>query len=495
VGEVDAIGDASGVASPTRRIVLASALLAALGAAPGEPLSRDPAPLPERHRGVLPARIDPASLTSTERLRSLSLARLPQHHQVVQQLCRGETEVRARFLDGLRRALAESGHPLRWAYWQIATACPQPDHCAWLTAHLDGSSSAVRDFLWRAIAHCRALDEPALFERADAPDDAVVTFHARRERTDAVHSERLARVVERRAAAGEPGALRDALAAYARMDHPQTAARLIALHGRAADPERRLQLALAMRNQADPAASRLFFESCHENLEARTRAWEAAGGDLHGSPTRWGDPCRSDPAAAWLAAGARAAEPGSPDPLRHVPPDLGRSAWLPEQAEFQFGDRTLLLRQLFELVRPELDGVVLEDVWPAVDAVALHRGQLPVQAFVNGDGVTLHVPERDGGPDLEVAERIRDELLVALRAPRCIDVWLRGERLRFAYAPGDDDDYDVTASLAIANRLLIEVGSGRRIARLATEVGLAVLVAPPDALERAAARGLLAARP
>jgi hypothetical protein len=69
-------------------------------------------------------------------------------------------------------------------------------------------------------------------------------------------------------------------------------------------------------------------------------------------------------------------------------------------------------------------------------------------------------------------------------------VWWRGEQFRFEHR-GIGDNYDVNAALAITNFLLEETGTSRRVARLATEAGLAVLVAEPAGMARARAQGLL----
>jgi hypothetical protein len=158
--------------------------------------------------------------------------------------------------------------------------------------------------------------------------------------------------------------------------------------------------------------------------------------------------------------------------------------------DFQFSDHTGLLRQLADLLRPDLDEAFFDDVWPAADAVRLYRGPHQIQVFVNGDGVTLGVPERDGAPDLAVAAAITNEVTAALREPRILEVWWRGEQFRFAHR-GTSDNYDVNAALAITNFLLEETGTTRRVARLATEAGLAVLVAEPAGMARARAQGLL----
>jgi hypothetical protein len=470
--------------------LLAILLPLLLGAGSGALLSREAAPVPARLSGPLPARIDPAALTTTEALRSLGLVRLPQFRHVRQRLCRGDAAERVRFHDGLARALAEPGAPLHHAYFELAAGCEDVrDHCEWLASDADDASGAVADLLWSALAICWPLDDAGRFESAGVPDDAVVSYYAKRRRTDRVHSARLAAVVERRVGASDASALENALNAYARMDHPATARHLMRLHAASADDERRYALTVAMRYQSDPEASRLFHDTCSRRLEAGMEAWRNGGGNPRGSPMRWGNPCDGSKDRIFEQPRPTEAAPNR-DPLDAIPETLGRHARLDMGGDFQFSDHTGLLRQLADLLRPDLDDAFFDDVWPAADAVRLYRGPHSIWVFVNGDGVTLGAPDRDGAPDLAVAKAITNEVTAALRAPRILEVWWRGEHFRFAHY-GTGDHYDINAALAITNFLLEDAGSARRVARLATEVGLAVLVAEPAGMARARAQGLL----
>ncbi len=244
-----------------------------------------------------------------------------------------------------------------------------------------------------------------------------------------------------------------------------------------------------MRNQTEPAASEIFHSSCERDLAESIETWRRRGGSLRGSPTRWGHPCRGATAESWAATPSP--KTSHEDPRFAFPAELGRAVWLSSEPGWQFDDQTLPLWQIAEVVRPDLDDAIFRDVWPAVDAVALHRGPAAVDVFVNGDGVTLHVPLRDGRPDLSVAEEIRDALLPALEQERRIDAWRDGERLSVRYRPAKDR-YDVDALLEMANALLADARSELRVARIATDVGFRVQIATPEQIARARARGFLA---
>ncbi len=461
-----------------------------LGADSGTLISRETAPVPERVRGPLPARLDLAMLSTTEALRSLGLARLPQFRQLLQRVCRGDAAERMRFGAGLKRALAEPDAPLRTAYYEVATNCRDvPDHCEWLASEADRASGATATFLWSATALCWPLNEAGRFEGDDVPDDAVVAFHAKRQRVDRVHSARLAAIVDRRVRSSDAAAARDALEAYASMDHPATTEHLLRLHSAATDDELRYALAAAMGNQSDPKASQLFKDACARRLDAEIKAWNEGGAQPRASPLRWGGPCKSFPALS-----RRDAHPDDvrEDPLDAIPDALGRRAWLMGKSDFQFGDHSGLLRELVELLRPELDDAYFDDVWPAANAVHLFRGPRRTQTFVGGDAMIVGVPQKEGAPDLSVAEAIGNELTAALLAPRVLEVWWRGEQFRFVHH-GSGDEYDVDAALAIANFLLEEAGSTRRAVRLAVNrgLGVAVLIAEPDGMASARRQNLL----
>ena len=322
----------------------------------------------------------------------------------------------------------------------------------------------------------------------------------RRRRPERVHSDRLAGIVRRRVERGEEAPLRDAVSAYAFMDHPKTAATLLDLHTRTDSPEMRRILVYGMANQSDPQAHRLFTDTCRRYLAERMERWRASGSWPRASPRRWGDPCTG----TFREHGKQRLTPpradgpmGPPVPRDRLLGIEGRVSRFIDIMSTQFTEQARLLRQFADLVQPDLDGVIFEETWPAADSVPLQQGPHAVQIFVNGDGVTFHAADRAGKPDLEQAQRIKDRLESALRETRLIDAYWKGERFRFRYQPrGDRNDYfDAEAMIEIANTLLEATGSEKRIAWVESPGEIAVLVATAAEIERAVALGLLESEP
>ncbi len=402
-----------------------------------------------------PPPVDLTRLTPTERLQSLSGARLPGFFRVQAEVCRGDGVARARYLEGLARALAVPGAPLAPAYQEIVGGCRFGPPCSWLREELGRWGPRVDTFLWREVASCHPLDAPGLFDGSGAPDAAVVAYHARRP-IGRFHSRRLAEIVAARYRLGDPEPLRDALAVYGRMVHEETAAHLLDLASRPAEDEIQWGVVKALRHQSDPSVRERFFVACRERQRASVERWRARGAHPRASPLRWGDDCA--PGGRWIDRPRAAAERGPPVP-EHAG---GFPVW--HVPGLQFEDASRLLWEMAAALAPDLDEVVFRDVWPAVDRVPLHRGPARFHGFINGDAIAVELPLRDGKPDLGAWAALEAELLAALPRPRRIDVSWRGETRSSAYEPSREA-YDLDRFVEIANRTLARVGSARRIER------------------------------
>jgi hypothetical protein len=473
-----------------RALFLAALVGLAAASTPSHADSAATADLYARFRAPLPARLDEASLSTTAALRSMGGMRLPQFEHARQRLCRGDSFERARFLDGLHRALAEPETPLRYAYREIAVQCHElRSHCEWLAAQAERHAGDAAELLWSATASCWPIEDPARFESRAVPDDVVVGFYGRLRPGEHLHSARLAEVVERRVGANDERGADDALLAYARMDHPATASHLLRLLEQTTNETTRRSIAQALIEQTSADAARVGTEICRRNLEVAMDAWRQSGANLRGSPMRFGDPCMR---GALGGPRPMQATEQYEDPLAAIPASLGTRAFVSMSGDFQFTDHTRLLRELIELVRPELDDVLVDDEWPAVEAVSLDRGARELMIFVNGDGVNVRVPERDAAPDARAGDLVAIELTTALQAPRRFVVWSRGETFRFEHR-GVGGEFDVEAALGVTNFLLERAGSARRVALLPIPHRLAVLVAEPAAMTDAFGRGLVEA--
>jgi hypothetical protein len=131
------------------------------------------------------------------------------------------------------------------------------------------------------------------------------------------------------------------------------------------------------------------------------------------------------------------------------------------------GSHAPLARQLAELVHPDLDDVVFEEGWPALDRFSFDRGPTPAFAFV--DRLGFRVGVRD---ELELAV-LTEELRVAIAEPHFLDAYLDGARFRHALR-ARGSRYEVEAVVAALNQLLALRGSGQRLLLLAADAGTSV---------------------
>jgi hypothetical protein len=116
------------------------------------------------------------------------------------------------------------------------------------------------------------------------------------------------------------------------------------------------------------------------------------------------------------------------------------------------GSHAPRMRRMVDLVRPELDALVIEEVWPSLDEFVFERG--PLDAWVNVDAsYRVKVGERAGEPDPDQIEAIKKDLESALAAPHFVDAWMDGQRFRF-HIRGLGPFYDMEALVGAMNTLL-----------------------------------------
>jgi hypothetical protein len=159
-------------------------------------------------------------------------------------------------------------------------------------------------------------------------------------------------------------------------------------------------------------------------------------------------------------------------------------AFSPEDAQ-AIGSHAPLMRRLVDRVSPDLDDLVLEEVWPALDAFALDRG--PVPAFPVVDGLGFKIGVRD---ERDVAQ-VTEELRAALAEPHFVDAYLDGSRFRFALRPLGRR-FDVETIVGALNQLLELRGSEQRLLLLAPPPGetwLEILAGPRGRLLEAVQAG------
>ena len=173
----------------------------------------------------------------------------------------------------------------------------------------------------------------------------------------------------------------------------------------------------------------------------------------------------------------------------------GRLADFNPGCSVRYCEHTPLMYELIDLASPELDDVVLEERWPALEAVDLGSGSRSVSATIDGISFPLHVAEMEDGS----FDRNEHDLLViaikgARKQPHSLTAYSRGRAYRL-HIRNLGEWYDLETLIAGLNTLLAERGSDLRYATLDPHcVPCAKVVAGPgNGLIDAAFEGLIEA--
>jgi hypothetical protein len=280
-----------------------------------------------------------------------------------------------------------------------------------------------------------------LFESPQAPIDSLVRYYELRRPPPTRYSERLETWVRELVDKGDLRSLSPALRAYQHIDLPFTGETLIGLASQAESRETRFALGRALRSQSYPKARKL-----GEQIGSEEAAWRAKSRRRGG--LRYGTP-----GGVLYESGPREWAPPPPAPeRREFHPTRQRFRVVRESGFFE-GVDSRFLRDLMLFLQPDLDGVVVEERWPAVDRLPVAPDAVPVQVFVNGDGVILPLPPpRDGHPP-EFTESFRARVEESLHQERVIDAYLNGERLSVSFLP-DPKRLAAAEVVSLANALL-----------------------------------------
>lgn len=462
--------------------------VAAAASAGAEPFwyaraSRESVPLPTFYTNSLSEGVEPDPSAGAWRQRMDTLLDGPTHLQW--RLCHGGAAEQDRFVAALRRATADGSLTpdveARFVF-TIGGGCGSGTRaerrplCDWLRRVVRSEPAGpARAFLYGQFLSCAEPGDRALFEEAGAPDFAVIAFH--REHGPLGYSERLGVALRRSAEELDRSAVRSAVDALSRVDDPRVANLLLALHAATSDPEMRRVLALGLSYQSDPSAFELYRREWRAQCEERNSAIAAGtgGGALIALGYVVVD-TRCDARALERIPPPRPPAPLDETAIAYPSSVATRRAALasfalderilcfsPDDAQ-AIGSHAPLMRRLVDLVSPDLDDLVLEEVWPALDQFAFDRG--PVLGFAVIDRLGFNLGVRD---ERELAQ-VTEDLRSALAEPHFVDAYLDGSRLRFALRPLGRR-FDVEAVVAALNQLLELRGSEQRLLLLAPTPG------------------------
>jgi len=356
-------------------------------------------------------------------------------------ICRGDRNARQRWIEGASRL--ETDDPRESVYLEFLGKCSAAEHCGWAmeTAASEDQTETVRRLLLENTRRwCAEMVEPEALERVGL--ELGVDLAGKAPWITNTQQQRCAE----QARFDEPW--RDMLELQKagcldlgewierhRADVDSTAAALEnCIDGR----EIRYQEANCLRELAGLDRDRAV---------ALVRADDRRGWGLSSTITRYARVLNRFPKAGDLEGeldrlGLLPADPPPPVVAGKAPvlaseilEHRDRSVFFNPKCSVRYCEHTPLTYQLINLVSPELDDVILDERWPALEEVDVGSGQKKVSTTIGAIPVTLHVAEgTDGGYDREDYDRLRnaisnardrDHMLVAYTDGRAYPIQLR----------------------------------------------------------------------
>ncbi|MCG6963014.1 MAG: hypothetical protein LJE95_07075 [Acidobacteria bacterium] len=172
----------------------------------------------------------------------------------------------------------------------------------------------------------------------------------------------------------------------------------------------------------------------------------------------------------------------------------GRLARFNPSCALRYCEHAPLMYRLADLTSPVLDDLIIEERWPALEAVDLGSGAQKVSTSVRGIPVTFQVSKgEDGEPyDQERFQQLRGAVEQALEQPHELIVYTHGEvyRLPVRYL---GEWIDVETMVGALNTILADRHSELRLVTLAPHCipCARVLAGPRDGLIEAAFSGVI----
>jgi len=387
-------------------------------------------------------------------------------------ICRGDDRARRRWLEGAR--LLAKDDPREGVYLEFLGRCSTPGYCAWTieTAGSDLEPLPSRRLLFESARRwCVEVLEPGELDRvgsklgrsiADEPPWVTSTQQIR-----CAEISRYEDPWQDLAGLHATGCLD--LGEWIESHRDAVEATAAALERCVMDSEIRYQEANCLRELAGLD---------RERAVALVRSDDRRGWGISSTITRYARTLLRFPEEGQLEAELTRlgllptgpAPPAVPGKAPVLPVEVieqyGRLANFNPGCPVRYCEHAPLMYQLIDLTSPVLDDVMLEELWPALEAVDLGSGPRKVSTSIGGIPVTMRVAElEDGSFDRDEHDRLRAAIESAREQPHALTAYSKGRTYRLPIR-NLGEWYDLETLLAGLNTILADRGSDLRYATL-----------------------------
>jgi len=414
-------------------------------------------------------------------------------------ICRGDVQARRRWLEGAR-LLAEDD-PSEGIYLEFLDRCSTPGYCAWAIEKAGSELEplpARRILFESARRWCVEVLEPDELDhvgsklgRSPADEPPWVTS------TQQIRCAEISRHEDPwQDLAGLHAAGCLDLGEWIERHHDAVDATAGALERCVKDSEIRYQEANCLRELAGLD---------RERAVALVRSDDRRGWGISSTITRYARTLLRFPEEGQLeveltrfgllpAGPAPPAVPGQAPVLpAEVLEQYGRLADFNPGCAVRHCEHAPLMYKLMDLISPVLDDVVLEERWPALEALDLGSGPRKVSTSIGGIPVTMRVAElEDGSFDRDEHDRLRTAIEGAREQPHVLTAYSKGRAYQL-HIRNLGEWYDLETLLAALNTILADRGSDLRYVTLDPHClpCAKVVAGPGNGLIEAAFEGLI----
>ena len=396
----------------------------------------------------------------------------PFEPDLAHRICRGEDQARRRWLDGARQISDED--PRGPIYLELLGHCSAPEYCAWAIEHAgnDLESLPARSLLFESARRwCAEVLEPDTLAGVGSALGRSIAdeppWKSSTRQTQCAGTARHEDPWQDLAGLHSAGCLD--LSEWIERHRDNVDATAAALERCVKGSEIRYQEANCLRELAGLDRQRAV---------ALVRADDRRGWGISSTITRYARILLRFPEAGQLETeltrlGLLPAGPTPPVVPGHaaiLPNEVleqrGRLAKFNPGCAVRYCEHAPLMYRLIDLVSPELDDVVIEERWPALETLDLGSGPHSVSSTIDGISFPLHVADsEDGSFDRGEHDQLVTAIKSAREQPHVLTAHSSGRAYRL-HIRNLGEWYDLETLLAGLNTLLADLGSDLRYATL-----------------------------